>query len=570
MFLDFQLLTAFFQVDELGNISPQRRSKYMELNFASLWENIADLIPNETAIICGDQKKTWSEYDVVSSKLATGLSQAGLKTYSKAGLYLHNSNEYLEAQYSIFKIGGIPINVNYRYKSEELLYLLDNSDCEALFYQACYGDQINKIKNSLPGIKIWIEVEDNSESQVDGCVLFSSLIQTCNEMSRWKRPEDIIYMFYTGGTTGMPKGVMYNQAEFIQGMFKTLRGMGYELPADLSKINEYISDLHAKKELPVSLVGCPLMHGTGMWLGCFVPHNLGGAVATIPGLGFDPDKIWQECSRVNVTNIVIVGDAFARPMLNALEIAKENNQPYDLSSLKQITSSGVMWSAEVKAGLLKHHDMRLMDTMGSTEGGMGASVSTRDSMAETATFKLNPGMIVLNDNGELVEPGSDDTGLLGISGDMAMIPIGYYKDAKKSAETFREYKGTRYSFPGDYAKIESDGSIILLGRGSNCINSAGEKIYPEEVEEALKKDPLIFDCLVVGMPDERFGQKIVAIVSTVGNKIIDESEILANVRERLAGYKLPKIILFSEIVERAPNGKANYKWAKLFAAQKLN
>ena len=542
----------------------------MELNFASLWENIADLIPNETAIICGDQKKTWSEYDVVSSKLATGLSQAGLKTYSKAGLYLHNSNEYLEAQYSIFKIGGIPINVNYRYKSEELLYLLDNSDCEALFYQACYGDQINKIKNSLPGIKIWIEVEDGSESLVDGCVLYSSLIQTCNEMSRWKRPEDIIYMLYTGGTTGMPKGVMYNQAEFIQGMFKTLRGMGYELPADLSKINEYISDLHAKKELPVSLVGCPLMHGTGMWLGCFVPHNLGGAVATIPGLGFDPDKIWQECSRVNVTNIVIVGDAFARPMLNALEIAKENNQPYDLSSLKQITSSGVMWSAEVKAGLLKHHDMRLMDTMGSTEGGMGASVSTRDSMAETATFKLNPGMIVLKDNGELVEPGSDDTGLLGISGDMAMIPIGYYKDAKKSAETFREYKGTRYSFPGDYAKIESDGSIILLGRGSNCINSAGEKIYPEEVEEALKKDPLIFDCLVVGVPDERFGQKIVAIVSTVGNKIIDESEILTNVRERLAGYKLPKIILFSEIVERAPNGKANYKWAKLFAAQKLN
>ena len=542
----------------------------MELNFASLWENIADLIPNETAIICGDQKKTWSEYDVVSSKLATGLSQAGLKTYSKAGLYLHNSNEYLEAQYSIFKIGGIPINVNYRYKSEELLYLLDNSDCEALFYQACYGDQINKIKNSLPGIKIWIEVEDGSESLVDGCVLYSSLIQTCNEMSRWKRPEDIIYMLYTGGTTGMPKGVMYNQAEFIQGMFKTLRGMGYELPADLSKINEYISDLHAKKELPVSLVGCPLMHGTGMWLGCFVPHNLGGAVATIPGLGFDPDKIWQECSRVNVTNIVIVGDAFARPMLNALEIAKENNQPYDLSSLKQITSSGVMWSAEVKAGLLKHHDMRLMDTMGSTEGGMGASVSTRDSLAETATFKLNPGMIVLKDNGELVEPGSDETGLLGISGDMAMIPIGYYKDAKKSAETFREYKGTRYSFPGDYAKIESDGSIILLGRGSNCINSAGEKIYPEEVEEALKKDPLIFDCLVVGMPDERFGQKIVAIVSTVGNKIIDESEILANVRERLAGYKLPKIILFSEIVERAPNGKANYKWAKLFAAQKLS
>ena len=542
----------------------------MEFNFATLWEKTADLIPNETAIICGDEQKTWGEYENVSAKLATALIDAGLSTYSKAGLYLHNSNEYLEAQFSIFKIGGTPINVNYRYKSEELLYLLDNSDCEALFYQACYGDQINKIKDSLPKIKAWIEVADGSDSVVENCVHYSSLIEQCSEMERWNRPDDIVYMLYTGGTTGMPKGVMYNQAEFIQGMFKTLRAMGYELPEDLDTIDEYILDLNNKKALPVSLVGCPLMHGTGMWLGCFVPHNLGGAVATIPGLGFDPDKIWQECSRINVTNIVIVGDAFARPMLDALEVAAAKNQPYDLASLNQITSSGVMWSSEVKAGLLEHHDMTLMDTMGSTEGGMGASVSTRESKPETAQFRLNPGMIVLKDDGDLVEPGSEDTGLLGISGDVAMIPIGYYKDEKKSAETFREYKGTRYSFPGDYAKIEADGSIILLGRGSNCINSAGEKIYPEEVEEALKKDSLVFDCLVVGLPDERFGQKIVAVVSTLENQAVEEAVLINNARERLAGYKLPKTIVFSDVVERAPNGKANYKWAKSFAAEKLS
>ena len=542
----------------------------MEFNFATLWEKTADLIPNETAIICGDEQKTWGEYENVSAKLATALIDAGLSTYSKAGLYLHNSNEYLEAQFSIFKIGGTPINVNYRYKSEELLYLLDNSDCEALFYQACYGDQINKIKDSLPKIKAWIEVADGFDSVVENCMHYSSLIEQCSEMERWNRPDDIVYMLYTGGTTGMPKGVMYNQAEFIQGMFKTLRAMGYELPEDLDTIDEYILDLNNKKALPVSLVGCPLMHGTGMWLGCFVPHNLGGAVATIPGLGFDPDKIWQECSRINVTNIVIVGDAFARPMLDALEVAATKNQPYDLASLNQITSSGVMWSSEVKAGLLEHHDMTLMDTMGSTEGGMGASVSTRESKPETAQFRLNPGMIVLKDDGDLVEPGSEDTGLLGISGDVAMIPIGYYKDEKKSAETFREYKGTRYSFPGDYAKIEADGSIILLGRGSNCINSAGEKIYPEEVEEALKKDPLVFDCLVVGLPDERFGQKIVAVVSTLENQAVEEAVLINNARERLAGYKLPKTIVFSDVVERAPNGKANYKWAKSFAAEKLS
>ena len=311
------------------------------------------------------------------------------------------------------------------------------------------------------------------------------------------------------------------------------------------------------------------MHGTGMWLGCFVPHNLGGTVATIPGLGFDPDKIWKECSKLNITNIVIVGDAFARPMLDALNTAKEKNHAYDLSSLNQITSSGVMWSAEVKKGLLEHHDMRLMDTFGSTEGGMGASLSTRENTPDTAKFTLNPGMIVLKDDGSLVEPGSDDTGLLGISSATAMIPIGYYKDEKKSAETFREYKGTRYSFPGDYAQIKADGSIKLLGRGSNCINSAGEKIYPEEVEEALKKDPVVFDCLVVGLPDDRFGQKIIAVVSTENDQIIAETDIISNARERLAGYKLPKQIIFCSEVRRAPHGKADYKWAKTFAEENI-
>ena len=541
----------------------------MNLNFASIWENISSIIPDQTAIVCGDQKKTWAEYDDIAAKLASALTEYGLGAHSKAGLYLHNSNEYLEAQYAIFKIGGTPINVNYRYKADELLYLLDNSDCEALFYQACYGDQINLIKNSLPKIKAWIEVDDGAPSLVSECTSYTSIANGYSPMERWDRPEDIVYMLYTGGTTGMPKGVMYNQAEFIVGMFRTLKAMGYTVPDDISNLDEYVLDLHAKKELPVNLVGCPLMHGTGMWLGCFVPHNLGGTVVTIPGLGFDPDKIWNECSKVDITNIIIVGDAFARPMLDALDAAQANNSPYDLSSLNQITSSGVMWSSEVKAGLLAHHDMRLMDTMGSTEGGMGASISTRESTSETAKFTLNPGMIVLKDNGELVEPGSDDMGLLGISGDVAMIPLGYYKDEKKSAETFREYRGTRYSFPGDYAKIESDGSIVLLGRGSNCINSAGEKIYPEEVEEALKKDKNVFDCLVIGLPDERFGQKIVAVVSTVENKEISETDLINSARERLAGYKLPKIVIFTEEVQRAPNGKANYKWAKTYAIESL-
>ena len=244
---------------------------------------------------------------------------------------------------------------------------------------------------------------------------------------------------------------------------------------------------------------------------------------------------------------------------DALDRAESSGKPYDISSVQAIISSGVMWSAEVKSGLLKHHDMKLMDTMGSTEGGIGSSIATRDNPSETAKFSINPGVIVLADDGEILEPGSEKIGLLGTSG---LVPVGYYKDEKKSAETFKEVNGVRYSFPGDYAKLEIDGSITLLGRGSNCINSAGEKIYPEEVEEALKKNKDVFDCLVVGMPDERFGQKIVAVVSTVDNKALNEEELIEKTRSVIAAYKLPKSIIFTDEVKRAPNGKANYKWAK--------
>jgi fatty-acyl-CoA synthase len=381
------------------------------------------------------------------------------------------------------------------------------------------------------------------------------------------RDPETVYMLYTGGTTGMPKGVMYKQGEFLAFLFRTLKAMGYDVPEDLNNLEESIMASKADDQFIKSLVGCPLMHGTGMWLGAFLPLLLGGTVITTSNLGFDPDQLWMQVQDKSVTNIVIVGDAFARPMLDALERAESANKAYDISTVQAIISSGVMWSTEVKNGLLKHHDMKLMDTMGSTEGGIGSSVTTRDNPSETAKFSINPGVIVLADDGEILEPGSEKIGLLGTSG---LVPVGYYKDEKKSAETFKEVNGVRYSFPGDYAKLESDGSITLLGRGSNCINSAGEKIYPEEVEEALKKNVDVFDCLVVGMPDERFGQKIVAVVSTVDNKVIKEEKLIEETRSIIAAYKLPKTVIFTDEVQRAPNGKANYKWAKSFAEEQLS
>ena len=360
----------------------------------------------------------------------------------------------------------------------------------------------------------------------------------------------------------MPKGVMYKQGLFLGSMMKTAFAMGFPVPEDLEDIESLIKEKAASNELPVSLVGCPLMHGTGMWLGAFLPHLSGGSVVTMPSLGFDPDRLWREVESKKATSVVIVGDAFAKPMLDSLNKASADGNAYSIDSLQTIISSGVMWSSEVKDGLLKHKDMVLIDTMGSTEGGMGSSVTTRDNPPATAKFGLNPGVIVLADDGEILEPGSEKIGLIGTSG---LVPVGYYKDEKKSAETFREVNGVRYSFPGDYAKLESDGTITLLGRGSNCINSAGEKIYPEEVEEAIKRNKEVFDCLVVGVNDDRFGQKVVAVVSL--EEEIDAETLTEQTRKFIAGYKLPKEILFVDKVERAPNGKANYKWAKEEANQ---
>jgi len=251
--------------------------------------------------------------------------------------------------------------------------------------------------------------------------------------------------------------------------------------------------------------------------------------------------------------------------LDALVEARDTGNPYDISSVNTIISSGVMWSQEVKDGLLEFNDMKLMDTMGSTEGGMGASITTRDMKADTAKFRLNPGTIVVDENDQPVEPGSGKAGMIGAAG---LVPLGYYKDEEKSKATFREIDGTRYSFPGDFALVEEDGTITLLGRGSNCINTAGEKVYPEEVEEVVKKHPNAFDCLVVGLPDDRFGQKIVAVVSTSSD--LDGEELDTFLRSKIAGYKVPKHILFVPKVERAPNGKANYKWAKEYAEKILS
>ena len=528
----------------------------VDLHFATAWEHVAATFPQRTAAICDGKALSWRDYERRAACVAALLQAHGLGADAKAGLYLHNSNEYQEAQFGILKLGACPINVNYRYKADELVHLLDNSDAEAVFFQACYAMRIWEIKDRLPKVKLFVQVNDGTEGLLDFAVDYERSIRDHDPLPPQPRDPQGIYMLYTGGTTGLPKGVMYP----VGGFTSFLTGMG-AVGRNLTppqNMAEYADLLLQIESPPICLVGCPLMHGTGVWLGSFLPMLMGGTVVTTAKLGLDPYLLWGLTEEHHVTDMVIVGDAFAKPLLGALDDAQQRGTPFDISSVQQITSSGVMWSAETKQGLLAHHDMILADVMGSTEGGMGSSITTREATAATAKFAMNDGVRVIDDNGNFVQPGSGVIGKLATS---AFVPLGYYKDPEKSAATFQEVDGVRYSFPGDYATVEADGSITLLGRGSACINTAGEKVFPEEVEEAVKRHPAVFDSLVVGLPDERFGQRVTALVSCREGQQVEVDDLLAFSSQHLAGYKQPRTVFLVEQVRRAPNGKADYKWA---------
>ena len=533
-------------------------------HLANLYETVADAVPGRPAIIAchedeSEDHRTWAELDARASRIASVLIASGLKAQSKFGIYMRNRAEYMEAQLAGFKARMVPINVNYRYQAGELVYLLDNSDAEAVFFQAEFQPRIEEIRAQLPNIKCYVQVDDGGPPRKDWALDYEQALQGADPMPRIERAESDIYMLYTGGTTGMPKGVMYPHGEFTARMSLALGLRGIELPTSLAEVPGCIEQLNAIETPSISLCACPLMHGTGMWLGHIAFTYLGGATLTLSHARFDPDMLWRFVEKHRVTDITIVGDAFAKPMLKSLCSASDMGTPFDISSVKRIGSSGVMWSREVKDGLLEFGDMMLFDAIGSTEGGMGASVAMRGVPAETAKFELSEGVSVFDDNDEPVTPGSDRIGMVGLSGG---VPLGYYKDEAKSAKTFREINGVRYSFPGDFAKVEADGSLTLLGRGSNCINTGGEKVFPEEVEEALKRHPEILDCLVVGVDDERFGQSVVGVASRTPGSNLSEAESVDHARSYLAGYKLPRQVIFVDQVRRAVNGKADYVWAK--------
>ena len=531
----------------------------MEAHLATLWESFADAIGDRQALICGERRCTWQVYDDRAARLASAFAAAGLKTDSKVGLYLYNSNEYLESQFAAFKLRAVPVNINYRYLDDELLYLLDNSDSEILVFHTSLGERVARVMDRAPNVKLWIEV-DAAGDAVPGAVAYESLVGGHEPAPRIRRSEDDVYMIYTGGTTGMPKGVMYDMGALLQ--FFIYIGFGlFSLgtPPAIGEISDGGDEIWHGSESVVSIPACPLMHATGMWLSAMASLCVGGSVATLKGTSFDAHELWQLTEREKARQIVIVGDSFAKPMLRALEEARDAGRPYDLSELGSVVSSGAMWTSEVKQQFLDWHDLILIDVLGSTEGGVGTQLTTRGNVGETASFSMNLTTKVFTEDGREVVPGSGESGMVAVSG---VVPIGYFKDDVKSRATFKAIDGVRYSFPGDWALVEADRTLTLLGRGSNCINTAGEKVYPEEVEVTVKQHPDVIDCLVVGVDDTDFGQRVTAVASLLIGSETDEAVLREFVRAKLASYKVPKQIVLVDEVRRAANGKPDYVWAR--------
>jgi fatty-acyl-CoA synthase len=533
-------------------------------NFADVWEVVAQQVPDAQAQVQGDRRITWAEFDRRANGIAQALLDAGVEEQDKVAQYLYNGPEYLESMFATFKAGLAPINTNYRYLDDELLYLWDNGDVVAVVFHGTFTARIEGIRDRLPLVKLWLWVDDGSSPCPEWATPYEALAEagTPTPVSGpWGRSGDHLLLLYTGGTTGMPKGVMWRQDD----LFRNLVGT-FVPEVRTTDPDDDLSLIRAAVTAPgmVGMPACPLMHGTGCFTQLIVLSG-GGSTVTLEQRNLDIDELLTTVEREGVNTVAIVGDAFAKPMVRALD---DNPGKYDISSLFLISSSGVMFSEGAKQGLLAHHPgMMIIDAFSSSEAvGMGQSVSTAGGTSTTAKFTLGENTKVITDDGREVEPGSGETGRVAVGG---WQPVGYYKDEAKTAATFITFDGKRYSVPGDYATVEADGTLTLLGRGSVCINTGGEKVYPEEVEEVLKTLEAVNDAVAVGIPDEKFGEAITAVVELVPGGELDEATVIGHVKSKLAAYKAPKRVLMIDTIGRAPNGKVDYKRLKGWAAHEL-
>ena len=530
----------------------------MALNIADLAEHAIDTVPDRVALICGDHQLTYAQLEEKANRLAQYLLARGVGPGDKVGIYCRNRIETVVAMLGIVKARAILVNVNFRYVESELRYLFDNSDMVALVHERRYADHVAHVLPETPNVHTVLVIDDGSPeipgydfSRYGGVEFEAALAGSAPERDFTERSADEIYLLYTGGTTGFPKGVMWRHED----IYRVLLG-GVDFATGEYVEDEWDLAKKAASETPmVRFPIPPMIHGASQsatWMALFA----GGTVVLAPE--FDAEQVWRTVDKHKVNLLFFTGDAMARPLVDAL--SAEND--YDLSSLFLLASTAALFSPSIKEKLLELLPNRLItDSIGSSETGFGGTSIVVNGQPPTGgpRVKIDKSTTVLDDDGNEVRPGS---GVRGVIAKRGHIPLGYYKDEDKTKATFKVINGIRYAIPGDYARVEQDGTVTMLGRGSVSINTGGEKVYPEEVEGALKGHPDVFDALVVGIPDERYGQCVAAVLQPRPGAVPTLSELGAYARAELAGYKVPRALWLVDEVKRTPAGKPDYRWAK--------
>src|SRR3954453_14229000 len=527
----------------------------MAFNIADLFERAVDYFPERLAVACGDDEATYAELEERANRLAHHLAAHGVSAGSHVGMCTRNRLQSVVTMLAVYKLRASLINVNYRYTAKEIEYVLDNADVVALVHERMYADRIAAALPGAPTVKHTVVIEDGSDLPFTGMTYADALAGGSPERDFEERSNDDQYILYTGGTTGMPKGVIWRHED----VWRTLGG-GINFITGEPLENEFVqAEMGKVTGGMVRLCLAPLIHGNAQWAALMA---LFGGDTVVLLKQFDPVGVWKAVERRKVNVIVLIGDAMARPMIEAF-----HEGSYDVSSVYAVSSSAALFSQSVKNEYPQAPpNPGIPDAIGSSETGfMGIGMITKDTVQGVGGPRVSAGKdtIVIDLDGVPIPPGSEEIGRLARGGH---IPLGYYKDPEKTERLFVEVDGKRYTVPGDFARHEADGTITLLGRGNTCVNTGGEKVFPEEVEAALMSHPDVFDVLVVGVPDERLGQAVAAVVEPRPGANPSFEELSAHARKEVAGYKVPRSIWLVDKVQRLATAKADYRWANEYAA----
>jgi len=545
-------------------------------NWATLWEAVAAEQPDHTAVVLGEHRILWRDLDVRAARLAAALTAHGVGVGAKVAQLMYNCPEYLESAYAAFKVRASTVNVNYRYLAPEIVHVVGDSDAEVLVFHTSFAAVVAEAAAALPKLRLLLQVDDEGRDGDDrdgddrdgapllaGALRYEDVIAEHGPAAPIQRSGEDELVLYTGGTTGLPKGVVWRHVDLFGALaFNGYASYGIPAPETAAEAGRIAAQLNAQGSSPVNMTAPPLMHGTALFL-AMSTFVLGGTVVLLGSRHFDPAELLRLVQREHVTQLSIVGDAFARPVVAELHRAEAAGDSYDISSLDRIVSTGATLSAPLKRELMQRAPRAtVIDMIGASEGGPFAMAMTppgADPMG-TAKFMATPTTALFDeDTWERIEPGCGRSGVLASSGPM---PSGYHNAPEKTAATFRTIGGVRYTIPGDHALIDADGTVHLLGRGSVCINSGGEKIYPEEVEVAARSHPAVEDCIAVGVPDVRFGEAVVLVAKSAGAAAVDADDIIRHVKTKIASYKAPRRVVFVDAFVRSPSGKADYRWAR--------